>query len=78
MLFRTTRKQSPITVHILTGTCVLCFTRNEDLLSILTEVNNDVSKKSDPNRSMRQMPQPIHTLRMGVFFPVPKELPPSL
>ncbi|XP_056435156.1 caspase-8-like [Gadus chalcogrammus] len=49
-----------------------------DLLSILTEVNNDVSQMSDPNSSMRQMPQPIHTLRMSVFFPVPEKLPPSL
>ncbi|CAL8369743.1 unnamed protein product [Arctogadus glacialis] len=57
---------------------VLLVPRNKDLLSILTEVNNDVSKKSDPNSSMRQMPQPIHTLRKSVFFPVPEELPPSL
>ncbi|CAL8345310.1 unnamed protein product [Boreogadus saida] len=57
---------------------VLSVPRNKDLLSILTEVNNDVSKKSHPNSSKRQMPQPIHTLRMGVFFPVPEELPPSL
>ncbi|CAL8345295.1 unnamed protein product [Boreogadus saida] len=52
--------------------------RNKDLLSILTDVNNDVSKKSHPNSSKGQMPQPIHTLRMGVFFRVPEELPPTL
>uniref|UniRef100_A0A8C5A9M3 Uncharacterized protein n=1 Tax=Gadus morhua TaxID=8049 RepID=A0A8C5A9M3_GADMO len=72
------RKKGTWFIQSLYKNLILRVPRNKDLLSILTEVNNDVSKNSNPNSSMRQMPQPIHTLRMGVFFPVPEELPPSL
>lgn len=47
----------------------LFFSREVDLLSILTEVNNDVSKKTANNR--KQMPQPVYTLRKRVVFPIP-------
>ncbi|XP_077103255.1 caspase-8 [Siphateles boraxobius] len=46
--------------------------RGTDLLSILTKVNNDVSKKSDLSGYKRQMPQPEFTLTKRVVFPVPK------
>ncbi|CAL8257003.1 unnamed protein product [Arctogadus glacialis] len=72
------RKKGTWFIQSLCENLVHMVRRNKDLLSILTEVNNDVSKKTDPDSSPRQMPQPIHTLRMGVFFPVPEELPPSL
>ncbi|XP_023698345.1 caspase-8 isoform X2 [Paramormyrops kingsleyae] len=52
--------------------------READLLSILTEVNNDVSKMSDQTGTKRQIPQPAFSLRKKVVFPVPKAPAPSL
>ncbi|KAK5613830.1 hypothetical protein CRENBAI_015710 [Crenichthys baileyi] len=52
--------------------------RRIDLVSILTEVNNDVSKKTDDSQRKKQMPQPAFSLRKRVVFPVPKEPPPEL
>ncbi|CAG5865625.1 unnamed protein product [Menidia menidia] len=49
-----------------------------DLVSILTKVNADVSRMSDPYGQKKQMPQPAFTLRQKVVFPVPKDPPPSL
>ncbi|XP_030200004.1 caspase-8-like [Gadus morhua] len=73
------RKKGTWFIQSLCEKLKLLVPRNRDLLSILTEVNNDVSQMSDPNSSnMRQMPQPIHTLRMSVFFPVPEKPPRSL
>lgn len=47
--------------------------RREDILSILTAVNNDVSRRGG---SKKQIPQPVFTLRKKVIFPVPlQELP---
>ncbi|XP_069790473.1 caspase-8-like isoform X2 [Narcine bancroftii] len=43
----------------------------EDLLSILTIVNSDVSKKMGKNFKT-QMPQPSYTLRKKLYFPVSK------
>ncbi|XP_062389858.1 caspase-8 isoform X2 [Sardina pilchardus] len=40
-----------------------------DLLTILTEVNNDVSKKAFGAK--KQMPQPVYSLRKRVIFPIP-------
>ncbi|KAL2081626.1 hypothetical protein ACEWY4_023479 [Coilia grayii] len=40
-----------------------------DLLSILTEVNNDVSRKAAGAK--KQMPQPVYSLRKRVVFPIP-------
>ncbi|XP_038136140.1 caspase-8 isoform X1 [Cyprinodon tularosa] len=49
-----------------------------DLVSILTEVNNDVSKKTDNTQRKKQMPQPSFSLRKRVVFPIPKRPPPFL
>lgn len=43
--------------------------RGEDVLSILTGVNYDVSNKDDPRNMGKQMPQPTFTLRKKLFFP---------
>uniref|UniRef100_F6RWK2 Caspase-10 n=1 Tax=Monodelphis domestica TaxID=13616 RepID=F6RWK2_MONDO len=50
--------------------------RNEDILTILTEVNNDVSQLTDAEGKKKQMPQPAFTLRKKVVFPVPPLSPP--
>ncbi|KAK2849978.1 hypothetical protein Q7C36_008761 [Tachysurus vachellii] len=47
-----------------------------DLLSILTEVNKEVSKKADKDGLRKQMPQPEFTLTKRVVFPIPKTPPP--
>ncbi|XP_006889206.1 PREDICTED: caspase-10 [Elephantulus edwardii] len=47
--------------------------RREDILSILTAVNNDVSQQEDLTGTMKQMPQPAFTLRRKLVFPVPQE-----
>uniref|UniRef100_A0A3Q1GN01 Caspase-8 n=1 Tax=Acanthochromis polyacanthus TaxID=80966 RepID=A0A3Q1GN01_9TELE len=50
--------------------------REYDLVSIMTKVNADVSKKNAG--SSKQMPQPSFSLRKKVVFPVPKASPPNL
>ncbi|XP_073701842.1 caspase-8 [Garra rufa] len=50
--------------------------RGSDLLSILTQVNSDVSKKSDKSGLKKQMPQPEFTLTKRLVFPLPKNPPP--
>ncbi|KAL0626592.1 Caspase-10 [Plecturocebus cupreus] len=45
--------------------------RHEDILSILTAVNNDVSRRADKQGTKKQMPQPAFTLRKKLVFPVP-------
>lgn len=52
--------------------------REFDLMSILTKVNADVSKKSDQYGQRKQMPQPAFSLRKKVVFPVPNVPPPSI
>ncbi|XP_049743767.1 caspase-10 isoform X2 [Elephas maximus indicus] len=47
--------------------------RHEDILSILTAVNNDVSRQADKDGTKKQMPQPAFTLRKKLIFPVPQE-----
>uniref|UniRef100_H3A527 Caspase-8 n=1 Tax=Latimeria chalumnae TaxID=7897 RepID=H3A527_LATCH len=44
--------------------------RGEDVLSILTSVNNEVSQKFDPYRKGKQMPEPRFTLRKKLIFTV--------
>ncbi|KAM5266069.1 caspase-10 isoform 1-T1 [Hipposideros larvatus] len=44
--------------------------RHEDILSILTAVNDDVSRRGG---TKKQMPQPVFTLRKKVVFPVPQK-----
>lgn len=51
--------------------------RGEDILSILTEVNEDVSKRVDRYGTRKQMPQPAYTLRRKLIFPIPRDPPPS-
>ncbi|NXG71465.1 CASPA protein, partial [Baryphthengus martii] len=51
--------------------------RGEDILSILTEVNEDVSRRVDRLGTKKQMPQPAYTLRRKFIFPIPKDPPPS-
>ncbi|XP_017547818.1 caspase-8 isoform X1 [Pygocentrus nattereri] len=51
--------------------------RGVDLLSILTQVNNDVSSKTDKTGQKKQIPQPEFTLRKRVAFPIPSSSPPS-
>ncbi|XP_011829894.1 PREDICTED: caspase-10 isoform X2 [Mandrillus leucophaeus] len=45
--------------------------REEDILSILTAVNDDVSRRVDKEGTKKQMPQPAFTLRKKLVFPVP-------
>ncbi|NWS71006.1 CASPA protein, partial [Crotophaga sulcirostris] len=51
--------------------------RGEDILSILTEVNEDVGKRVDRFGTKKQMPQPAYTLRRKFIFPIPRDPPPS-
>ncbi|XP_032494185.1 caspase-8 isoform X2 [Phocoena sinus] len=44
--------------------------RGEDILSILTKVNFEVSNKDDKKNMGKQMPQPTFTLRKKLFFPL--------
>ncbi|MGH0114729.1 UNVERIFIED_CONTAM: hypothetical protein FKN15_045404 [Acipenser sinensis] len=52
--------------------------RKEDLLTILTKVNMDVSQKTDKRRLNKQIPQPAFSFRKKLVFPVPAEHPPAL
>ncbi|NXR33640.1 CASPA protein, partial [Zosterops hypoxanthus] len=51
--------------------------RGEDILSILTQVNEDVAKRVNPSGTKKQMPQPAYTLRRKFIFPIPMAPPPS-
>ncbi|KAM6129653.1 caspase-10 isoform 1-T1 [Pterocles gutturalis] len=51
--------------------------RGEDILSILTEVNDDVGRRVDRWGTKKQMPQPAYTLRRKFIFPIPRDPPPS-
>ncbi|NXP63116.1 CASP8 protein, partial [Chloropsis cyanopogon] len=51
--------------------------RGEDILSILTQVNEDVAKRDCPSGTKKQMPQPAYTLRRKLIFPIPMAPPPS-
>lgn len=50
--------------------------RKRDLVSILTKVNDDVSRKTDNTQRKKQMPQPTFSLRKRVVFPIPGKCPP--
>lgn len=43
--------------------------QGDDVLTILTEVNYEVSNKDDKKNMGKQMPQPTFTLRKKLFFP---------
>ncbi|NXX17088.1 CASP8 protein, partial [Podargus strigoides] len=51
--------------------------RGEDILSILTHVNEDVGRRVDRFGTKKQMPQPAYTLRRKFIFPIPRDPPPS-
>ncbi|NXR88802.1 CASPA protein, partial [Hypocryptadius cinnamomeus] len=51
--------------------------RGEDILSILTQVNEDVARRNNPSGTKKQMPQPAYTLRRKFIFPIPMAPPPS-
>lgn len=51
--------------------------RGEDILSILTQVNEDVARRVSPSGTKKQMPQPAYTLTGKVIFPIPTAPPPS-
>ncbi|NXH93460.1 CASPA protein, partial [Pachycephala philippinensis] len=51
--------------------------RGEDILSILTQVNEDVARRVSPSGTKKQMPQPAYTLRRKLIFPIPTAPPPS-
>ncbi|NXJ25540.1 CASPA protein, partial [Dicrurus megarhynchus] len=51
--------------------------RGEDILSILTQVNEDVARRVNPSGTKKQMPQPAYTLRRKFIFPIPTAPPPS-
>ncbi|NXT60618.1 CASPA protein, partial [Chaetops frenatus] len=72
--------------HILEGTWyiqALCsklqllVPRGEDILSILTQVNEDVARRVSASGTKKQMPQPAYTLRRKLIFPIPMASPPS-
>uniref|UniRef100_G1PSK3 Caspase-8 n=1 Tax=Myotis lucifugus TaxID=59463 RepID=G1PSK3_MYOLU len=44
--------------------------RGDDILTILTEVNFEVSNKDDKKNMGKQMPQPTFTLRKKLYFPL--------
>ncbi|KAM9248530.1 caspase-8 isoform 1-T1 [Dugong dugon] len=44
--------------------------RGDDILTILTEVNYEVSNKDDRKNMGKQMPQPMFTLRKKLYFPL--------
>ncbi|EPQ02694.1 Caspase-8 [Myotis brandtii] len=44
--------------------------RGDDILTILTEVNFEVSSKDDKKNMGKQMPQPTFTLRKKLYFPL--------
>ncbi|NXH43216.1 CASPA protein, partial [Dicaeum eximium] len=48
--------------------------RGEDILSILTQVNQDVARRDAGTK--KQMPQPAYTLRRKLIFPIPMAPPP--
>lgn len=50
--------------------CYVMFFRGDDILTILTEVNFEVSNKDDKKNMGKQMPQPTFTLRKKLFFPL--------
>ncbi|XP_075963430.1 caspase-8 [Anarhichas minor] len=72
------RKKGTWFIQSLCQNLVQMVPRGYDLVSILTKVNADVSKKTDSTGVKKQMPQPAFSLRKKVVFPIPEALPPSL
>ncbi|KPP80332.1 caspase-8-like [Scleropages formosus] len=72
------KKQGTWYIRSLCQKLLLLVPRGIDLLSILTEVNNDVSNMTDSKGTKKQMPQPAYSLRKKVIFPKPKNPRPML
>ncbi|XP_069558714.1 caspase-8 isoform X2 [Brachyistius frenatus] len=72
------RKNGTWFIQSLCQNLVQMVPRGCDLVSLLTKVNEDVSKKSDSTGEKKQMPQLTFSLRKKVIFPVPKAVPPNL
>nr|WGF13180.1 caspase 8 [Trachinotus ovatus] len=72
------RKNGTWFIQSLCQNLVQMVPRSVDLVSILTKVNADVSKRTDLFHKKKQMPQPAFSLRKKVVFPVPAARPPSL
>ncbi|KAM6955181.1 caspase-8 [Lycodopsis pacificus] len=72
------RKNGSWFIQSLCENLVQMVPRGIDLVSILTKVNADVSKKTDHTGVKKQMPQPAFSLRKKVVFPIPGTPPPSL
>ncbi|KAJ8377705.1 hypothetical protein AAFF_G00254390 [Aldrovandia affinis] len=72
------RKEGTWFIQSLCENLVLLVPGEHDLLSILTKVNDDVSRKTDKWGTKKQMPQPAFSLRKGVVFPVPQRPPPKI
>ncbi|XP_069839431.1 caspase-8-like [Dendropsophus ebraccatus] len=71
--FRDTRKGSWY-IQALCDNLTKMVPRGEDILSILTKVNKDVSEMEYSKigqMTLKQMPQPMYTLRRKVVFPQP-------
>ncbi|XP_034742319.1 caspase-8 isoform X2 [Etheostoma cragini] len=72
------RKNGSWFIQSLCQNLVQLVPRGFDLVSILTKVNADVSKKTEITGVRKQMPQPAFSLRKKVVFPIPQASPPSL
>ncbi|NXJ85629.1 CASPA protein, partial [Trogon melanurus] len=70
-------KQGAWYIQALCSKLKLLVPRGEDILSILTEVNEDVGRRVDRLGTKKQMPQPAYTLRRKLIFPIPRDPPPS-
>ncbi|XP_051259013.1 caspase-8 [Dicentrarchus labrax] len=72
------RKNGTWFIQSLCQNLVQMVPRGCDLVSILTKVNADVSRKTDSTGMKKQMPQPAFTLTKKVVFPDPSHPPPNL
>ncbi|KAG9334052.1 hypothetical protein JZ751_009215 [Albula glossodonta] len=72
------RKQGTWFIQSLCQNLLEMVPSGHDLVTILTKVNNHVSRMTDRAGTRKQMPQPSFTLRKIIVFPVPKTPPPML
>ncbi|NWS06945.1 CASPA protein, partial [Motacilla alba] len=73
------REEGAWYIQALCSKLQLLVPRGEDILSILTQVNEDVAGRVSvsPSGTRKQMPQPAYTLRRKLIFPIPTAPPPS-
>ncbi|KAM7407403.1 hypothetical protein PAMA_003229 [Pampus argenteus] len=72
------RKHGTWYIQSLCQNLVQMVPRGFDLVSIMTKVNADVSRRTDCTGEKKQMPQPAFTLTNKVVFPIPRVSPPNL